>query len=297
VGSLGEAPEDVPIRSVKTDKEEKVGDLKGAHGQFTALHFLTRTRTPECDAFVKEVLEKSPGLAGVRHVFIKADSAEEVKSWAAGFGTDHAGDFYADEGGKLAAEYGLKAELEVGSVKTNAPATIVLDGSGKVVVRAEGTHIHDHPKWAALSARIDSKRAAKLAEYNVPKDHLAVQGYDVVAYQDGKAREGSPKVESVYRGVTYRFIDAANRLKFAEDPEKYVPTYGGWCASAMGAKGKKVEIDPTNFKVKDGRLFLFYKDFFSDALKDWNKHEAEWEPAADRSWKGISGEATGAAAK
>ena len=47
----------------------------------------------------------------------------------------------------------------------------------------------------------------------------------------------------------------------------------------------KVEIDPTNFKVKDGRLHLFYKDFFSDALKDWNKNEKEWEPKADANWK------------
>jgi hypothetical protein len=58
----------------------------------------------------------------------------------------------------------------------------------------------------------------------------------------------------------------------------------------MGAKGTKVEIDPTNFKVKDGRLFLFYKGTFSDALKDWNKHEAEWEPAADRNWKKLTNE-------
>jgi hypothetical protein len=58
----------------------------------------------------------------------------------------------------------------------------------------------------------------------------------------------------------------------------------------MGAKGTKVEIDPTNFKVKDGRLHLFYKDFFSDALKDWNRNEKEWEPKADTNWKKTTGE-------
>lgn len=294
---MPEAPEDVAIRSVKTDKDQKITELKGDHGQYVALHFLTRTRTKECDEFVREVIARAPSLAGVRHVFIKADDAAEVRSWAATFGTDAAGSFYADEGGKLAAEYELRQELDLGGVKTNPPATVVLDGSGKVVVKDVGTHAHDHPKWDALAKRIDSKRAAKVGEYNVPKDGLAVEGYDVTAYQDGKAREGSKKVTSLYRGVTYRFVDEASRAKFAADPEKYVPTYGGWCASAMGAKGTKVEIDPKNFKVKDGRLFLFYKDFFSNALTDWNKHEAEWEPAADESWKKISGEATGAAAK
>ena len=58
----------------------------------------------------------------------------------------------------------------------------------------------------------------------------------------------------------------------------------------MGAKGTKVEISPTSFKVKDGRLFLFYKSLFSDALSDWNKHEGEWEPAADRHWKKLTNE-------
>lgn len=296
--TLPMSPEDVAIKSAKTDKETKIKELKGDHGQYVALHFLTRTRTKECDDFVKEVLANAAGLAGVKHVFIKADPASEVKSWADTFGADAVGSFYADEDGKLAKEFELTSDIEIGGVKSNPPATIVLNEEGKAVVKTVGTHAHDHPKWDGLVKRIDSKRTAKTGEYNLPKDStLAVEGYDVVAYQDGSAKEGSKKFESVYRGVTYRFIDEKNRTRFAADPEKFVPTYGGWCASAMGAKGKKVEIDPKNFKVKDGRLFLFYKDFFSDALKDWNKHEAEWEPAADESWKKISGEATGSTAK
>lgn len=289
-------PEDTVIRSVKTDKDQKITDLRGEHGQYTALHFLTRTRTKECDDFVRDVLANAPKLAGVRHVFLKAVDAAEVKAWAETFGPDAAAAFFADAGGKLAAEFELQQTLEIGGVKSNPPATVVLNPEGKVVVKDVGTHAHDHPKWEALSKRIDAKRAAKLGEYNLPKDGLAVEGYDVTVYQDGQAKEGSKKITSLYRGVTYRFVDEAARARFAADPEKYVPTYGGWCASAMGAKGTKVEIDPKNFKVKDGRLFLFYKDFFSNALNDWNKHEAEWEPAADDHWKKLSGEATGAAA-
>ena len=55
-------------------------------------------------------------------------------------------------------------------------------------------------------------------------------------------------------------------------------------------KGTKVEVDPTNFKVKEGRLHLFYKSLFGDAQKDWNQHEREWEPAADINWKKLTGE-------
>ncbi|MCC6676997.1 MAG: YHS domain protein [Phycisphaerales bacterium] len=129
-------------------------------------------------------------------------------------------------------------------------------------------------------------------QYNLPKgSNLAIEGYDVVSYIDeGKAAEGRSELESVYHGVRYRFISAAHRDTFAADPERYLPTYGGWCASAMGDKGTKVEIDPRNFKVKDGRLFLFYKSLFGDALKDWNRHEKEWELAADLNWKKLTGE-------
>ncbi len=43
----------------------------------------------------------------------------------------------------------------------------------------------------------------------------------------------------------------------------------------MGAAGEKVEVDPETFKVKDGKLFLFYHTFISNTLTKWNKDEAE----------------------
>ena len=56
------------------------------------------------------------------------------------------------------------------------------------------------------------------------------------------------------------------------------------------AKGKKVEIDPTNFKVTDGRLFLFFKAFYANARSDWDKDEPAQTSKADANWKRISGE-------
>ncbi len=282
------SPEDTAITAVKTSKPVKIGEFKG---RYVALHFLTRTRTPECDAFVKEILRNAPSLAGVTHVFIKADPTSVVKAWAETF-KDAPDRFYADEGGALAKEFELSPEIEINGVKSNPPATIVLSAEGKVVVKSVGSSAHDHPAWAALAKRIDDKRKAPLDHYNLPKGKtVAVDGYDVVSYfTDSKATKGSDKITSEYKGVTYQFSSDKNRAAFAADPDKYTPTYGGWCASAMGAKAEKVEINPEYFKVKDGRLFLFYKDFFSNALNDWNKHESEWEPAADTNWKRVAGE-------
>ena len=122
---------------------------------------------------------------------------------------------------------------------------------------------------------------------NVDDDHLAVQGYDVVAYfTTGKAARGDKAITAGHGGHTYRFASSENKRKFLEAPEKYVPQYGGWCATAM-AEGKKVEIDPATFKITGGKLYLFYNGFWGNALKDWNKDESNNIVKADRLWKGI----------
>ena len=80
----------------------------------------------------------------------------------------------------------------------------------------------------------------------------------------------------------------ANRDLFAADPDRYRPAYGGWCAWAM-ADGGKTQPDPQNFIVtEDGRLFLFFKNFFVDTKAKWQKGDAvALEKGADRNWAGF----------
>ncbi|QOV89544.1 YHS domain-containing (seleno)protein [Humisphaera borealis] len=125
--------------------------------------------------------------------------------------------------------------------------------------------------------------------YNLGKDRLAIEGYDPVSYFGGKAVRGNAKFSAEHKGVIYRFSSEQNRKQFTDAPEKFAPAYGGWCATAM-AEGKKVEIDPRNFRITNGRLFLFYKSFFADAQDDWKKDEANKTKLADGSWKKIAGE-------
>ena len=142
--------------------------------------------------------------------------------------------------------------------------------------------------FALIAMNVPASEA--VAQYNLKSDKLAIQGYDPVNYfTKGAAAKGSPQIRAEHKGAIYYFTSAENKRAFAENPEKYVPTYGGWCATAM-AKGDKVEIDPTNFKVSNGRLFLFFKAFYANALKDWNKDEANLMAKADVNWKRISGE-------
>jgi YHS domain-containing protein len=137
---------------------------------------------------------------------------------------------------------------------------------------------------SAISSGAQSDGPARQKQFNLEKG-LAIQGYDPVAYfLSGKAVEGSASHSFTHQQVTYRFASVANLETFRKDPEKYEPAYGGWCAYAMGATGEKVEIDPETFKVKDGRLYLFYHSTFNNTLPKWNKDEANLQKKADQNW-------------
>jgi len=142
----------------------------------------------------------------------------------------------------------------------------------------------------AAPAELKEKPAAAIQHYNLGQDKVALKGYDPVGYFiQNAAVKGKKELSAQHRGVTYRFASEGNKKLFTAAPEKYMPTYGGWCATAM-AKGEKVDIDPTNFKVTNGRLFLFFKPFDANAIKDWNKDEPGQTARADSNWKKFAGE-------
>ena len=252
-------------------------------GVWTCVHLVQSLSDGTLQSRLQQIDRDAPKLAGVHHVVLVHAETAKVKSWADTVSTPSLA-FIPDPDGSIAvAVVGADAAGQLGS----APASVVIAEHGERILTIDGDST-----VAALASRLTPLTRVKLAEYNLPKgSHEAVNGYDVVAYfEQHKAVKGSGDLQSEYRGVTYRFSTAANRLAFAQNPAAYLPTYGGWCATAMGESGAKVEIDPTNFKVEHGRLFLFYKGFLGNAQNDWNKHAAEFEPAADKHWKDFSGE-------
>lgn len=124
-------------------------------------------------------------------------------------------------------------------------------------------------------------------QYNL-ESGLAIKGYDPVSYfTQGRAEKGKKEYSVSDRGVIYYFASGANKELFLSNPAKYEPQYGGWCAYAMGHDGSKVEVDPETFKITDGKLFLFYHQFFNNTLKTWNQDEARLHTQADVHWQKI----------
>lgn len=127
--------------------------------------------------------------------------------------------------------------------------------------------------------------ALRQAQFNVSKNKIAVEGYDVVAYfTEGKSKKGKSEFAVYVQGITYYFSSNANKELFKKNPAQYEPQYGGWCAYAMGNDGSKVEVDPETFKILNGKLYLFYNKFFTNTLKSWNKDEARLMKNADANW-------------
>ncbi len=122
-------------------------------------------------------------------------------------------------------------------------------------------------------------------EYNLEKGFVA-EGYDVVAYFSNKVEKGDTKFITSYDRVKFKFSTKENLETFKESPNKYIPAYGGHCAYAIGAKGKRASIDPETFEIKDGKLYLFYNSWGTTTLELWEEEGAEkLKEMADKNWE------------
>ena len=90
-------------------------------------------------------------------------------------------------------------------------------------------------------------------------NNTAIKGYDSVAYfTQNKAVKGSDKYTFSYLGADWHFSSEENKTAFAENPKRYAPQYGGWCAYAMADEGNAVGIDPEAFYIHEDKLYLNY---------------------------------------
>lgn len=117
---------------------------------------------------------------------------------------------------------------------------------------------------------------------NGGEDGLAVRGYDTVAYfTEGRPVVGSPNHEIELHGVRWRFSAAKNLELFRDDPEAYMPRYGGFCSGAM-SRGVKATVDPEAFAIIDGKLYLA---FHRRGIEEFTANADESVGKADENWK------------
>ena len=114
---------------------------------------------------------------------------------------------------------------------------------------------------------------------------VGLGGYDPVSYftQD-KPSKGNESLTAQHEGATYHFSNQGNLDMFNSDPDKYAPAYGGYCAYAMG-KGYLADANPETYKIKDGKLLVFFNNFVVNTLNRWNRDEDNLYPSAEANWE------------
>lgn len=128
---------------------------------------------------------------------------------------------------------------------------------------------------------------AQQIDYNLKKGYIA-EGYDVVSYFKNNPQEGKTEYTTTFNGVKFKFSSKENLNTFKNNPESYVPKYGGYCAYAIAEKGDKVGIDPETYQIKNGKLYLFYNSWGINTLKSWKKLNIDNQiKQADKNWEKI----------
>jgi YHS domain-containing protein len=129
---------------------------------------------------------------------------------------------------------------------------------------------------------------AQSTDFNTDATKIALQGYSPVSYLDlNLAQRGSKEFKATYDGIAYYFTSAEQKTKFEASPIKYVPQYGGYCATGI-AVGAKFRTDPNKFIVTDGKLFVFLYDLEVDAKQLWLADEKGMHAKAETNWKTMS---------
>lgn len=122
------------------------------------------------------------------------------------------------------------------------------------------------------------------AQVNTNDSGVAIHGFDPVAYfTAGEPVAGSPAYSYTWEGAEWHFASAENRNRFVEDPERYAPEYGGYCAFAV-SRGGTADIDPDAWSIVDGRLFLNLSPFVQRRFELRLNHNIE---EADQNWPSV----------
>lgn len=134
------------------------------------------------------------------------------------------------------------------------------DVASPTAAQTESAVASDTEAKAELT-KAESAKAASQAD--IPpavfaENNIAIRGADPVAYfRQGQHVAGSANYTYEWAGATWQFASAENRDLFAGDPVAYAPQYGGFCAWAV-SQGYTASIDPTAWKIVDGKLYLNY---------------------------------------
>lgn len=120
---------------------------------------------------------------------------------------------------------------------------------------------------------------------------ITIGGFDTVSYhsEDVKAQhkaiKGKKDLSVEWNGAIWQFTSEINRDAFLDDPERYRPAYGGYCANALSIGEGLIKTNGKTWDIFDDQLYVFYAP---RGRKRWNDGNwATYKMDADKAWKTI----------
>jgi len=110
---------------------------------------------------------------------------------------------------------------------------------------------------------------------------VAINGYDPVAFfSDSKSEMGKKEFLYKWNGAEWYFTSKNHMEMFKENPDKYAPQYGGFCAFGF-SKNKLMSSDPNAWQIVDGKLYLCTNN---KVHKMWKEDIKENIKKSDKNW-------------
>jgi len=107
---------------------------------------------------------------------------------------------------------------------------------------------------------------------------IAIRGYDTVAYfTQSKPVEGKDEFSTEWSDAIWKFSSQEHLDLFVQNPDKYAPQYGGYCAYGV-ALMNLVKIEPEQWTIIDDKLYL---NFNKKLNNKWKKDTAGYIKTAD----------------
>lgn len=143
----------------------------------------------------------------------------------------------------------------------------------------------------AGAALADTMKGASRTSHDLLGEGVGLVAYDPVSYfPDGGSKpvKGHIMISAEYDGVTYRFASEEHKAIFQKNPAKYIPAYGGWCTWAVAELGKRVDVDPESYVVRNGKLYVFYRDPVLDTRAKFLESPDAMLAKAEANWPALA---------
>ena len=120
-----------------------------------------------------------------------------------------------------------------------------------------------------------------------PWNDPVIKGYDPVAFfTQQQAVHGKPAIAINHDGGTFWFASEEHRRLFEQNPDKYAPRFGGFCALGV-VQGRLLDADPEAFTVHKGRLYL---NGNKQIREKWRQNKNENIQKAEKNWPEVYAE-------